>query len=155
MNARRFALISASALAMLALVLAIRTPNLDPAPDQGRSAQNLTAQAQGADHPTAQALPTLAGDVLPPLEMEDGLDADFARAAVLRGEILPLERILTVLRSAVEGQIVEIQLEIEDGVLVYEFDLIAPDGHIFEVEIGAATGKILSIGPDDDDEDDD
>jgi len=88
---------------------------------------------------------------LPQLEAEDGLDAAFARAAVLRGEILPLDRILDILRAEFDGQIVEIQLELEEGVLTYEFDILSPEGRLFEVEIEAATGRILEIEDEDDD----
>ena len=89
-------------------------------------------------------LPAIAGD-MPPLQTEDGLDAAFARAAVQSGRILPLEQILDILRGAAAGEIIEIQLELEEGVLVYEFDLIGPDGHVFEVEVAAATGAVLEI----------
>lgn len=89
--------------------------------------------------------------ILPPLEPEDGLDASFARAAVLRHEILPLDQILDVLRKDHKGEIIEIQLEFEEGILAYEFDLISPDGRVYEVEIEAATGRIIEIEDEDDD----
>lgn len=86
---------------------------------------------------------------LPPLQPEDGLDAVFARAAVLRGEILPLDRILDILRADFDGEVVEIQLELEEGVLVYEFDILAPDVRLFEVEIDAATGQVVEVEDED------
>lgn len=88
---------------------------------------------------------------LPQLEPEDGLDAGFARGAVLRGEILPLGQILDVLRAEFDGQIVEIQLELEEGILTYEFDILSPEGRLFEVEIDAASGKILEVEDEDED----
>ncbi|MDT1062052.1 PepSY domain-containing protein [Paracoccus sp. CPCC 101403] len=88
---------------------------------------------------------------LPQLEPEDGLDAGFARSAVLRGEILSLDKILGILRANFDGEIVEIQLELEEGILTYEFDLLSPEGRLFEVEIEAATGKILEVEDEDDD----
>lgn len=91
------------------------------------------------------ALHPVAAQDLPPLETEDGLDAGFARAAVLRGEILPLGRILDILRAEFEGEIIEIQLELEDGVLTYEFDLISPEGRVYEVEIEAGSGRIVEF----------
>lgn len=102
-------------------------------------------------HPAA--LPGAAAQALPPIETEDGLDAGFARSAVLRGEILPLGRILEVLRAEFEGEIIEIQLELEEGVLTYEFDLISPHGRVYEVEIEAATGKVLEFENGEGDED--
>lgn len=96
--------------------------------------------------------PAAAQD-LPPIEPEDGLDAEFARAAVLRGEILPLDRILDILRAEDDGEIIEIQLELEDGALTYEFDLISPQGRVYEVEIDAATGRIMEYEDGEGDED--
>ncbi|VDC29192.1 PepSY domain-containing protein [Pseudogemmobacter humi] len=95
--------------------------------------------------------PAQEAAALPPVEFEDGLDAGFARAAVLRGEILPLDQVLDVLRAHVTGELIEIQLEIEEGVLIYEIDLISPDGRLIEVEIDAATGRLLQLEEDEDD----
>ncbi|MBD9527755.1 MULTISPECIES: PepSY domain-containing protein [Paracoccus] len=99
----------------------------------------------------APAVAPMAQQALPQLEPEDGLDAGFARGAVLRGEILPLDQILKILRAEFDGQIVEIQLELEEGILTYEFDILSPDGRLFEVEIDAASGKILEVEDEDDD----
>lgn len=90
------------------------------------------------------SLPTTT-EAIPSLETEDGLDAAFARAAVQSGRIMPLEKILDILRDRIEGEMIAIQLELEEGALIYEFDLISPDDHVFEVEVDAATGQILEI----------
>lgn len=96
------------------------------------------------------ALPLVAvAQGLPSIQMEDGLDAGEARAAVLRGEILPLDRILAILRKEFPGEIVEIQLELEDGILIYEFDILSPDGRLNEIEIEAATGRVLEVEEED------
>ena len=99
------------------------------------------------------ALHPAAAQDLPALKTEDGMDAGFARSALLRGEILPLGRILDILRGEFKGEIIEIQLELEDGVLTYEFDLISLDGRVYEVEIEARTGKIVDIENGEGDED--
>lgn len=100
----------------------------------------------------AIAFQTQAQDAgLPPIETEDGLDAAFARAAVLDGRILPLDRILDILRADFKGEIIEIQLEYEDGELAYEFDLVSPEGRVFEVEIDARTGAIIEVEDEEDD----
>ncbi|MFE3838513.1 PepSY domain-containing protein [Pseudogemmobacter sonorensis] len=82
---------------------------------------------------------------LPQIGFDDGLDAGTARAAMLRGEILPLDQILAIVRSTFPGEIIEVELELEDGVLVYEFDILGPDGRLFEVEVAAATGTVLKV----------
>lgn len=88
---------------------------------------------------------------MPPLEPKDGLDAGSARAAVLEGRILPLDQILDILRAGFEGEIIEIQLEYEDDELAYEFDLVSPEGRVFEVEIDARTGAIIEVEDEEDD----
>lgn len=97
-------------------------------------------------------LPGAGGGFLPEVHFDEDLDAGMARAAMLRGEILPLDRILDLVRAAFPGEIIEIELEIEDGSLVYEFDILSPEGRLFEVEIEAATGKVLEIEEGDDDD---
>lgn len=87
---------------------------------------------------------------LPQVQTEEEFDAGAARAAVLRGEMLSLERILVIVRQRFPGEIIEIELELEDGAPVYEFGILGPDGRLFEVEIDAATGKVLDIDDDDD-----
>lgn len=89
--------------------------------------------------------------LLPRVDYDGGLDAGAARAAMLRGEILPLDKILAIVRKTVPGEIIEIELDLEYGVLIYEMDILSPDGRLFELEVSAATGKILEIEEDDDD----
>ena len=70
-------------------------------------------------------------------------DEDRARAAVQRGEILPLEQVLAQLKSGVTGEISSIELEKEGGIWVYEFKLISPRGRMMEVSVDAKTGKLI------------
>jgi len=75
---------------------------------------------------------------------------------------ITMEDVPAGVKTAIEGfieaeakgaTIEEIEVETEDGVTVYEFELKL-DGEEIEVEIGA-DGKILEIETDDDDDDDD
>lgn len=45
----------------------------------------------------------------------------------------------------VPGKILHVDMDLENGVLVYEVFILTPDNRIFEVEIIAKTGKILKI----------
>ena len=76
-------------------------------------------------------------------------DHDRARAALARGEVRPLAEILAVVHDAVPGDIVEVELEREGGVWVYELKVISPDGRRLEVLIDAATGTLLEHEEDD------
>lgn len=93
------------------------------------------------------AAPALASDA--PLA-----DHEIAQDAMLRGEILPLVDILERLAAVQPGAVIEVEIEIEDGLRIYEIELISPDGRILEVDIDAGTGEILSLEEDDDDDDD-
>lgn len=70
-------------------------------------------------------------------------DHDRARAALERREVLPLAQILDVVAKRVPGDIVELELEQEEGVWVYEIKVIAPDGRLLEVLVDAAEGTLL------------
>ncbi|MGN7176087.1 peptidase M4 [Paenibacillus sp. FSL R5-0490] len=45
----------------------------------------------------------------------------------------------------VPGKIQHVDMDLENGVLVYEVFILTPDNRIFEVEIIAKTGKVLKI----------
>jgi uncharacterized membrane protein YkoI len=70
-------------------------------------------------------------------------DEDRARDALERGEILPLERVMALLRAAVPGEISGVELEREGRRWVYEFKVIAPSGRMIEVRIDAKTGDVI------------
>jgi uncharacterized membrane protein YkoI len=79
----------------------------------------------------------------------DSLDHDRARAALGRGEVRPLAQILETVTAEIPGEVVEVELEREHGVWVYEFKVIAPDGHVLEVLVDAASGALLEHEEDD------
>lgn len=76
-------------------------------------------------------------------------DADRARRALERGEVRPLAEILAALERRVEGEVVGVEFEREDGRHVYEFEVITPAGRMVEIYVDAATGAILEHEDDD------
>jgi uncharacterized membrane protein YkoI len=68
-------------------------------------------------------------------------DEDQARKAVEAGEVLPLDRILTVLGNTVPGEISAVELERENGIWIYEFKVISPEGRMVTVRVDAKTAK--------------
>jgi uncharacterized membrane protein YkoI len=76
-------------------------------------------------------------------------DADRAYRALERGEVRPLAEILTTLEHRLEGEIVGVEFESEDGRHVYEFEVVTPDGRLLEIYVDAATGRILEREDDD------
>jgi uncharacterized membrane protein YkoI len=89
--------------------------------------------------------------ILCALPARAGLD-DFqrARAALERGEVLPLGEILAMVEGQVDARVIEVEFEQQAGQYVYEFELITPDGRLLEARADAVDGRILSIEEDDD-----
>lgn len=77
-------------------------------------------------------------------------DEKIARQALIDGRILPLSEIIKLLEPQLPGiTILEIEIEVENGRIIYEFDIIDSAGRLKEVEVDAATGKVLKIEDDD------
>lgn len=57
--------------------------------------------------------------------------------------------------AEVPGDVQETELEREDGMQVYEVEILTADGVEMEIEIDANTGEILEVEAEDDDDDDD
>lgn len=91
----------------------------------------------------------LALIVLAPPALADTVGHETARRLVAQGKILPLKDIVSAVRSKVPGEHLETELEYDDGRLVYDFKILRAGGRIQEVEVDAATGRILKIEDDD------
>lgn len=63
--------------------------------------------------------------------------------AVKAGKIKPLTEIIPIVRKSVPGEIIETEIEFEDGRWVYEFKTITPQGRRYEIYVDARTAKIL------------
>lgn len=77
-------------------------------------------------------------------------DAKIARKALLEGKIKPLSEIIGLVKPKLPGAtILEVELDVENGRIVYEFKIIDSSGRLKEVEVDAKTADILSIEDDD------
>lgn len=81
---------------------------------------------------------------VPAVRAGRGGDHDRARAAVQAGEVLPLPAVLERLKRSHPGQVLELELEREDGQWVYEVRLLAADGQLLKLLLDARTGAVLS-----------
>ncbi|MBK1634580.1 PepSY domain-containing protein [Rhodovulum adriaticum] len=79
-------------------------------------------------------------------------DHDRARAARERGGILPLDAILKAAAQDVPGEVIELELEREDGRWIYELYIRTESGRLVEHEVDAATGRAPRPVYDDDDD---
>ena len=83
-------------------------------------------------------MPQLAADEF------DRVDVELAKQLVSSGELLPLERIIASLTPHYrQGRIIDLELEKEHGIYIYELEFLFANGEVEEVEIDARTGQIL------------
>lgn len=70
-------------------------------------------------------------------------DHDAARELRQQGLILPLEEIIATLPYPQPLRILEVELEREHGIHVYELEVLDAHGRVWEVELDAISGKLL------------
>lgn len=70
-------------------------------------------------------------------------DHERARTAVQAGEILPLQTLLERVQRTHPGQVLELELERDDGRWIYELKLLQAGGQLLKLEVDAATGEVL------------
>jgi uncharacterized membrane protein YkoI len=78
----------------------------------------------------------------------DDDDHERARSALEQGKARPLAEILRDVGPKLGGRIVDVEFDTENGVYVYEFKVIRPDGRVREVYVNAQTGRILKVEAD-------
>lgn len=70
-------------------------------------------------------------------------EQDRARAAVQDGKVLPLKTVLERLEREHPGQVLEVELEQDDGRWIYEIKLLQAGGRLVKLELDAASGAVL------------
>jgi len=78
-------------------------------------------------------------------DFRGAVDQEGARAAVRRGDAAPFEKILNEARPRIQGEIMGQQLEQHRGVWLYEFRVLAPDGHIKYLHFDAKSGRNVEL----------
>ncbi len=70
-------------------------------------------------------------------------DHDRARQALEAGEVLPLRTVLERVERDYPGQVMEVELEREDGHWIYEIKLLRTNGALLKLEVDARNGALL------------
>lgn len=70
-------------------------------------------------------------------------DHDQAQRAVQAGEVMPLRRVLERLDREHPGQVLDVELEREDGRWVYEIKLLQPNGQRVKLTLDARSAELL------------
>ncbi|HCR96912.1 MAG TPA: hypothetical protein DIW40_05205 [Halomonas sp.] len=64
---------------------------------------------------------------------------------VRRGEVVPLETILDWLEANYLGDVLEVEVEREQGLVEYEIKLLGPQGQVVEFEFDGHNGQLMKI----------
>ena len=70
-------------------------------------------------------------------------DHERARHALREGTARPLSELMGVVKRYLDGDVVGVEFDRENGRNIYEFRVITPDGSLHEVHVDALSGKIL------------
>jgi uncharacterized membrane protein YkoI len=73
----------------------------------------------------------------------DRLDHDEIKQLRETGQILPMGEVMTSAQTVQPGQLVEAELEREDGAYLYEIKILAADGTVHKLYLDAATGEVI------------
>ena len=94
-------------------------------------------------------LATQAGDIVNSAHADDKLDYQEAKELRQQGKILSLQEILGRVAKEHPGQVIETELEREDGVYIYELEILTEQGRVMEIEVDAGSGEILKVKEED------
>ncbi len=72
-------------------------------------------------------------------------DHEKARRALEAGEVMSLRTVLDQVERDYPGQVIEVELDREDGRWVYEIKLIRAGGGVLELELDARDGTVLKL----------
>ncbi|MCL5974349.1 MAG: PepSY domain-containing protein [Gammaproteobacteria bacterium] len=78
-------------------------------------------------------------------------DVSHSEARMLReaGKILPLETIIEKAKTYRKGEVIDTELERDDGMLIYEIEILDEQGRVWELEFDATNGDLLELELDD------
>ena len=100
-----------------------------------------------------KTLSALAGSIMMLLTalpiMADDVSYQQARALREAGVILPLERIIEIAKTIKAGEVIDTDLEEDDGLYEYEIEILDTHGRVWEMEFDAATGELMKLELDD------
>jgi uncharacterized membrane protein YkoI len=74
-------------------------------------------------------------------------DHETARKALEQHEILPLGKVLALIQQQFQGDVIEVELEMDsrNGIWIYDLELIDGDGRVREFDVDARTGEVLKV----------
>ncbi|WP_232090589.1 PepSY domain-containing protein [Billgrantia diversa] len=98
--------------------------------------------------PGRRALPILLLSALICLTASPALADEHWRdlhEAVRSGRLVALPEILDWLEARYAGQVLEVELERDDGRVTYEVEMLGPQGQVVEFEFDAESGELIGM----------
>ena len=71
---------------------------------------------------------------------------------VQNNQRISVQQAQQIVYSRVPGQVLNVYLDMENGILVYEVYVMTPQNRVYQVEINPKTGSILKIEQENDDD---
>ena len=97
---------------------------------------------------TSAAFGALAG-----LALTGAVVGTVSAQSVAEATGLTMEQAIEIARLEVPGVVQEAELEREDGMMVFEIEILSDDGQEFEIVIAADTGTVIEVDAEDDQND--
>lgn len=72
-------------------------------------------------------------------------DHELARRALEAGEVLPLRAVLERIGKQYPGEIIEVELERDDGRWIYEIKVLRRGGGLLKLELDASDATVLGV----------
>lgn len=76
-------------------------------------------------------------------------DHERVRRLLEQGRIVPFEQILEQVRSRHAERLLEVELEEKDQRLIYEIEIVDPEGVVWELKYDAVSGMLIKEEKDD------
>lgn len=114
---------------------------------RAKRAENLTRDMYKACLATSFALFALASCLVPGSAVAD--DVDRVRELRSTASIMPLSRIMQMVELRYHGTLLEVELEEEKGLVVYEIQILGKDQVVHTLKVNARNAHILSVDKDD------
>jgi len=92
---------------------------------------------------TLLALTLLSTVIAARASADEPITAEQIRHMVSRGEVLALESILLHFPTAKYGKLLDLEVERDHDLIVYQLEFLRSNGQVFEISIDASNGSLL------------